>query len=316
MTVQPKLLNLSAYINQHLENELSLTSLAARMNLSPFHFHRKFKAYFGESLHQHIKRLRLERAATELLHHIKSVRAIALDSGYKTVSAFSHAFSSFAGISPTRYRTDMLAGPVARARDRLEEKLSKLLRDALEPTWIGELEDQAIAFVRADGSGRGEQPSMRDAIETLAASIGVPSRAIADAPTAEGSAGVDAASNGVFEGIARAPEFVAATTDLYGIAEDSRFRIDVGLDTAYVSPERRKSFGEETLPGGRYAMFDVQCQAAQMLDVGYAAYLYWLPQSSERPRSSPHFVRFHTSKTDDRDADAGRDYRLYIPLES
>ena len=105
MNVQPHLLDLSAYINQHLEKDLPLSSLAKRVGLSPFHFHRKFGAYFGESLHQHIKRLRLERAAFSLNCGTKPVREIARESGYKTVSAFSHAFSGFAGESPTRYRS-------------------------------------------------------------------------------------------------------------------------------------------------------------------------------------------------------------------
>ena len=319
MTLQPALLNLSAYINQHLEDELSLASLAARMHLSPFHFHRKFRAYFGESLHQHIKRLRLERAACELVHHSKSVHAIALDSGYKTVSAFSHAFSSFAGKSPTSYRNQMLAGPLAHARDEIEEKLSKPLRESLEPAWIGDLEDQTISFLRADGAGRGEQPAVRAAIDTLAASIHLtqaPATTTTSSTQADTSPG--AAVDEPASAIAR-PEFIAATTDLYGIAEHSRFRIDVGLDAAYIPPELRNSFGQETLPGGRYAMFDVQCQADEMLDVGYAAYLYWLPQSSEQPRSAPHYVRFVNgdgSEDDERDSEAARDYRLFIPLQS
>lgn len=314
MTLQPSLLNLSAYINQHLQDDLSLASLAARVHLSPFHFHRKFRAYFGESLHQHIKRLRLERAACELIHHTKSVRAIALDSGYKTVSAFSHAFSSFAGKSPTSYREEMLAGPLVRERGKLEEKLGKPLRESLEPSWIGELGDQAIAFLRADGSGRGEQPAVRAAIDTLAASIDSAQAPASSTPSgaSRGTPGADAPS------VTTRPEFLAATTDLYGIAEKTRFRIDVGVDAEYVPPELRHAFGQETLPGGRYAMFDLQCQADEMLDVGYAAYLYWLPQSSEQPRSAPHYVRFVNgdgAASDERDREAARDYRLFIPLQ-
>ena len=317
MTLQPALLNLSAYINQHLEDDLSLASLAARIHLSPFHFHRKFKAYFGESLHQHIKRLRLERAACELIHHTKSVHAIALDSGYKTVSAFSHAFASYSGRSPTRYRQEMLVGSLVRARGRLEQKLGKPLCEGLQPSWIGEIGEQTIAFLRAEGSGRGEQPAVRAAIETLAAAIGS-----AQAVAAVGSLGASPATpfapSDAAPGVAPRPEFLAATIDLYGIAEHSRFRIDVGLDAEHVPPALRHDFGQETLPGGRYAMFDVRCQADEMLDVAYAAYLYWLPQSSEQPRSVPHYVRFvngYDAAGDERDTQAARDYRLFIPLQ-
>src|ERR1700712_981732 len=131
MDVQPHLLNLSAYINQNLDKDLPLSSLAKRVGLSPFHFHRKFGAYFGESLHQHIKRLRLERAAFALTNGNTPVRQIARESGYKTVSAFSHAFSGFAGESPTRYR--------ARAQAR---RAAPPVAAANEPAWIGELRPQ------------------------------------------------------------------------------------------------------------------------------------------------------------------------------
>src|ERR1700712_1491267 len=161
MDVQPHLLNLSAYINQNLDKDLPLSSLAKRVGLSPFHFHRKFGAYFGESLHQHIKRLRLERAAFALVHGSTPVREIARDSGYKTVSAFSHAFSGFAGESPTRYRT---LGTVKQDRGTQV--------DLNQPNWIGELPPMEFAFVRAIGAGKAAERSIREALDLIEARVG------------------------------------------------------------------------------------------------------------------------------------------------
>ncbi len=206
MDVQPHLLNLSAYINQNLEKDLPLSSLAKRVGLSPFHFHRKFGAYFGESLHQHIKRLRLERAAFALTHGTVPVRQIAKESGYKTVSAFSHAFSGFAGESPTKYRGQS-SNDSARADGA----------DEIEPAWIGSLPAQDIAFVRAEGHGRGRQPSVAAALDLIASRIG----------------GANGTETGDLDGKSSNDDdfgYVAATSDVYGVSRTGDFRIDVGLD--------------------------------------------------------------------------------------
>jgi transcriptional regulator GlxA family with amidase domain len=61
-----RLLRVLVYLQQYLDEPLSLDVLAARACLSPHHFHRVFTGMIGESLHNHIRRLRLERAAARL----------------------------------------------------------------------------------------------------------------------------------------------------------------------------------------------------------------------------------------------------------
>ena len=55
------------YIDEHLDEPLSLQELAQVAAFSPFHFHRIFKALTGETLGAFVWRLRLERAANLLL---------------------------------------------------------------------------------------------------------------------------------------------------------------------------------------------------------------------------------------------------------
>jgi AraC-like DNA-binding protein len=292
MDVQPHLLNLSAYINQNLEKDLPLSSLAKRVGLSPFHFHRKFGAYFGESLHQHIKRLRLERAAYALTHQSTPVRQIARDSGYKTVSAFSHAFSGFAGESPTRYRS-LSSGrrtePVVAAR-------------SIEPAWIGTLAPLEMAFVRALGVGRGGQRSIREAIEQIEGLIGglpIPGRPTTgsdDAPHPDRFA------------------FIAATSDFYGVSNGGEYRLDVGLDAARVPPDRVTALGVQTLPGGRYARFDFHCMPSETIDNCLAAALHGLRDTKETPRLSQYFLRFDGEAHGEREREEPRDYRFFVPL--
>ena len=293
MDVQPHLLNLSAYINQNLEKDLPLSSLAKRVGLSPFHFHRKFGAYFGESLHQHIKRLRLERAAFALVHGTAPVRQIARESGYKTVSAFSHAFSGFAGESPTKYRT------LAANDSTVDGEVSE---ERLEPAWIGELPPQEIAFLRATGSGRNVQGSVRQALDLIVKLIGPLKVAASQSAT-------DQAEQADEDGADF--ECIAATSDIYRIVKGRDFRIDIGLDAGRVPDDRGNALGRQTLPGGRYARFDIRCKPDDVMDHCLRVSLSGLRSRGETPRLSQYFVKFTITG---RDAETPVDFAAFVPL--
>ena len=301
MDVQPHLLNLSAYINQNLEKDLPLSSLAKRVGLSPFHFHRKFGAYFGESLHQHIKRLRLERAAFALTHGNAPVRQIARESGYKTVSAFSHAFSGFAGESPTRYRSKALDGAASTDGDAGE-------REAVEPAWVGNLPPQDIAFVRTMGSGSVVQPAVDAAVKLMLSRIGIASKG--DEAPSDGSADDERGNRGAQPD--ESIDLIAATSDVYGVSRTGEFRLDIGLDADQLPAERVGSLGRQTLPGGRYARFDFTCSADRVIEHCRTASLSGLQAKGETPRLSQYFVRFPIDATSE--ASVERDYKLFVPL--
>lgn len=93
------------HIERHLADRLTLEGLAAVANFSPFHFHRVFTACAGESLYQFILRLRLERAVSKLtMAGHESLTAIALDCGFGSSAAFSHAFKAAFGMNATEWR--------------------------------------------------------------------------------------------------------------------------------------------------------------------------------------------------------------------
>lgn len=78
------------HIQKHLDDPLDLEQLAAIACFSPFHFHRLFSAWMGETIQAFVQRLRLERAAAELVFDLrKSITAIALDCGFSGSSAFA-----------------------------------------------------------------------------------------------------------------------------------------------------------------------------------------------------------------------------------
>lgn len=105
-----------AYIREHLHEPLHLEELACVACLSPFHFHRIFSAFTGESLHQHVKRLRLEQAAARLLYSREPVGKIATENGYISPAAFSKAFTQHFGVTPSAYKTQRAAVPERAAK--------------------------------------------------------------------------------------------------------------------------------------------------------------------------------------------------------
>src|SRR5207302_10988331 len=74
-----RILRVLVYLQQHLDEPLPLEDLARVACFSPYHFHRVFRGMVGESVKEHVRRLRLERAAQRLTATGPSVVATALD---------------------------------------------------------------------------------------------------------------------------------------------------------------------------------------------------------------------------------------------
>lgn len=92
------------YIQEHLEESLELESLASVAGFSPYHMHRLFAAFVGETMGEYIRRMRLGRAVQQLLTTNTSVTQIALSSGYQTPAAFTKAFRQVFHLTPTQVR--------------------------------------------------------------------------------------------------------------------------------------------------------------------------------------------------------------------
>jgi len=93
------------HIRAHRAEELSVESLARVAAFSPFHFHRIFKAIAGENLMEHVQRIRLESAASQLvLRPQADILEIAMDNGFRSASAFARAFKERFAMSATEWR--------------------------------------------------------------------------------------------------------------------------------------------------------------------------------------------------------------------
>ena len=92
------------YIEQHLDQPLSIDQLAQRVALSPYHFARMFTASFGLPPHRYVCTRRLQRAAHLLEHSPLALGEIALACGFASASHFSNRFHQAFGATPGLYR--------------------------------------------------------------------------------------------------------------------------------------------------------------------------------------------------------------------
>ena len=143
-----RLLPVLMHIQANLDQDLSLEVLARHVCLSPFHFHRLFRATVGETLKQYTQRLRLERAANRLVIDQATILDIALDSGFQSHETFSRQFKRRFLVTPRSYRQW--------GRGRLEPRSPAALIEGhdgfeLSRTTITRLAELHLAFIRHVG---------------------------------------------------------------------------------------------------------------------------------------------------------------------
>ncbi|WP_334597580.1 AraC family transcriptional regulator [Pseudomonas alvandae] len=94
-----------AYIDTHLEGDLSVKALSDVANFSVFHFHRQFTAFTGVPVSRYVQLMRLRRAAHRLIANADcSVLDATLDAGFQSPEAFSRAFGRAFGMAPSVFR--------------------------------------------------------------------------------------------------------------------------------------------------------------------------------------------------------------------
>lgn len=87
-----------------LAEELTLADLSLEAELSAWHFLRAFRAAFGETPHEFLTRLRLERAKDLLTVTGRPVTDICFDVGFTSLGSFSTLFRRQVGLSPAEFR--------------------------------------------------------------------------------------------------------------------------------------------------------------------------------------------------------------------
>jgi AraC family transcriptional regulator len=100
---QARLRRVLEYMQAHLDQELSLTALAAVARMSPYYFSRLFKQSTGLSPHHYLLRQRIERAKELLEGHRLRIAEVSQELGFPNQSHFATTFRALVGMTPREY---------------------------------------------------------------------------------------------------------------------------------------------------------------------------------------------------------------------
>lgn len=92
------------YIDNYLEEEITLHALAQQAGYSPWHCAKMFKEYTNKSPFEYIRKLRLSKAALVLRDEQLRVIDVALDFVFDSHEGFTRAFRKQFGVTPKTYQ--------------------------------------------------------------------------------------------------------------------------------------------------------------------------------------------------------------------
>ncbi|PIZ03981.1 MAG: AraC family transcriptional regulator [Gammaproteobacteria bacterium CG_4_10_14_0_8_um_filter_38_16] len=254
---QERILKVLVYIQNNLDQTLSLEALAETAHFSPFHFHRIFTAHTGESIKSYIRRLRLERATRDLSLTDLPIIQISERAGYETQQSFHRAFKEAFNITPKEFRDK--AGNEITAFQH-EEKLAKRHQPIVE---VKIIEPIKVAFARHTGS-------YKDVFQSWFKLVG---------------------EVGMNHLLSEKTLKISIPHDAPETTPEDKIRYD-----ACVTIDELKSFkpkgqvGIQTLRGGKYAVITHHGPLDTIESTYQILFAIWLPQSGYEPADFPNFM--------------------------
>ncbi len=279
------------HIQAHLDEALDLEELAQVACFSSFHFHRIFAAMTGETIADHVRRLRLERAAMELRSGAKQVIQVALDAGYEAHAAFTRAFKMAYGVSPAEFRR--ATGPIATLTapsgvhfrpgvpvttfntNHLTTNVMKVITRKIKP--------MRVAYLRHVGPYEDTKQTWIDLMARLSADKQIRKRSL----------------------------FIGMGHDDPSVTPAAALRYDacVTVDKDY---EPKKPVALQTIVGGDYAVAK-NCPVGKIKDAFQYLFSKWLARSSRELRPAPSFMVFE--RAGEKVARTKQRVDIYMPLQ-
>lgn len=243
------------YIEEHLNSKLTLQTLAQTGNLSKYHFHRVFKAVTGETIHEYVKRTKMEKLNRALaLHRTKTLTDIAFDMGYSSSANFSRDVSLYFDKSPSQIRNDAKPHPAS---------LKHELKNSIRFKGIQKLADKRILYTRIHNGYKPD--TIREAFASLC------------------SWAMDYFNSRIGEQLMGIgyddPDF----TPLNKCRYDACLVISSEFDVGNIEP-----YNTKTIKGGRYAVFQFEGSGNNIYKAWEIIFKEWVIHSDYLPANRPH----------------------------
>ena len=239
------------WLADHLDDTIDLARLADVACLSPYHFHRLYRAIQGETVTETVRRLRLHRAAVELITGELPVPRVARRAGYGSQEAFTRAFKAAYGVPPGRYRASFVPVPTTIG-----------MEDTMETTMSYQVTVREQRPIRVAAlPHRGDYSTIGSTFERLAAMAG-----------GQGLFGPDTRTFGIY----------------YDDPKVSREKLRA--DACITVPDTWTPNGGlelREIRGGRYAVVRHVGPYAELERPYGWLYGTWLPESGEEPAHAP-----------------------------
>jgi AraC-like DNA-binding protein/ligand-binding sensor protein len=100
----PAIRKAKAFIEEHKQDQLSLSQVARSVNVSTYHFCKMFKRATGFTFTEYLSLVRIAKAKNLLLNPHLHVSEIAYEVGFNSLTHFNRVFKKIVGQSPSAYR--------------------------------------------------------------------------------------------------------------------------------------------------------------------------------------------------------------------
>ncbi len=263
------------YIEEHLDENISLDDLARISCFSKYHFSRIFDAMVGETPFEFIKRVRLEKAASLLrVHPQQTVTEIALDCGFNNLEVFSRSFNNHFRKTPTEWRNGSkenrnYSQAFEKAAAYVDSELNRNQNmESLQSAEVQDLPDQTVAYVRHTGPYTGDERLFNRLFDKLFTWTG---------------------PLGLMEQRNAAP--LAIYHDDPCVTEQEKLRLSICLPVPPETPVDGE-IGKMEISGGRSLVARFIISPEKMPEAWQWIYGTWFPQSGYQPADALPFESY------------------------
>ncbi|CAE6951386.1 Bacterial transcription activator [Vibrio sp. B1FIG11] len=250
------------FIDEHLDETLTLESLSEVAVCSKYHFHRIFKSFTGISIMQYVLLSRMKRASFRLAFEPQvSVTNIAFEASFESLEAFSRAFSRLFKQTPTQFRKQ----PEWKVWHKQFEFKSPTIGEHPMNVRIIDFAKRDIAFITHKGSSELVYESSAKFIAWRKSSGLSP--------------------------IKSSETFGIPYSDPSDTPEEE-FRFDIAGSHQGVVPENAYGVQSGTIQSGRCAVVIHKGSHHSIGDSIRYLYQTWLPESGETLREYPCFFKY------------------------